>query len=180
MIYGFLDSSGQWRPLTRISDTTSIHRPERVRVGDNVYVGHYCLLDGTGGLTLEEGVQLAAWVGVYTHSSHIAIRLYGRHYLEVPEDDMRGYERRPTTIGRYAHVGAHATILPGSDVGEGAVVAAGSVVTEPVDPWQIVAGAPAKVVGDTRRLDEPHLVDPALARWYAEWQQRGSGGRSSS
>jgi acetyltransferase-like isoleucine patch superfamily enzyme len=178
MIYGFLDASGVWRPLTRISDTASIHRPERVTVEDNVYVGHYCLLDGTAGLTLEEGVQLAAWVGVYTHSSHIAVRLYGRHYQEVSEDELKGYERRPTTIGRYAFVGAHSTILPGADVGEGAVVAAGSVVTEPVGPWQIVAGAPARVVGDTRRLDEPYLADPVLAGWYAEWQQRGLDGRS--
>jgi len=175
MIYGYLDTSGRWCPHTRISDTVAIDRPERVTVGDNVYVGHYCLLDGTAGLTLEEGVQLAAWVGVYTHSSHIAIRLYGRHYLDVPEDELMGYERRPTTIGRYAHVGAHATILPGADIGEGAVVAAGSVVTGPVDAWKVVAGAPARVVGDTREMDEPYLVDPLLAKWHAEWQQDDPG-----
>lgn len=171
MIYGYRDSSGQWRPHTRISDTTSVHRPERVTVGDNVYIGHYCVLDGTAGLALEDGVQLAAWVGVYTHSSHIAIRLYGRHYLDVPEDEMTGYERRPTTIGRYAYVGAHATILPGADVGQGAVVAAGSVVTEPVDAWSVVAGVPAKVIGDSRQLDEPYLADPLLAKWREEWQR---------
>jgi len=69
----------------------------------------------------------------------------------------------------------HATILPGADSGEGAVVAVGSVVTEPVDVWKVVAGAPARVVGNTRETDEPYLAGPLLARWHAEWQQDGPG-----
>jgi acetyltransferase-like isoleucine patch superfamily enzyme len=179
MIYGYLDSSGHWRPRTRMSDTVAIYAPERVSVEDNVYVGHYCLLDGTAGLKLSEGVQLAAWVGVYTHSSHIAIRLYGRHYLDISDDELEGYERRATNIGRYVHIGAHATILPGADIGEGAVVAAGSVVTGPVDAWSVVAGAPARVVGDTREMDEPYLDDPVLAAWHAEWRREDDGPRLS-
>ena len=50
-------------------------------------------------------------------------------------------------IGDDVLVGAHALILPGCDIGEGAVIGAGSVVTGDVPAFTIVAGVPAKVVG---------------------------------
>jgi acetyltransferase-like isoleucine patch superfamily enzyme len=55
----------------------------------------------------------------------------------------------PTRICRRASIGSGATILPVT-IGEGALVAAGAVVTQDVPPFAIVAGVPAKVVGDTR------------------------------
>ena len=55
----------------------------------------------------------------------------------------------PTRICRRASIGSGATILPVT-IGEGALVAAGAVVTQDVPPYAIVAGVPAKVVGDTR------------------------------
>lgn len=53
-------------------------------------------------------------------------------------------------IGADAFVGAQAMILPGVRVGEGAVVGAGSVVTKDVEPWTIVAGNPARPIGERR------------------------------
>lgn len=55
----------------------------------------------------------------------------------------------PTRVGRRASIGSGATILPVT-IGEGALVAAGAVVTRDVPPFAIVAGVPATVVGDTR------------------------------
>lgn len=55
----------------------------------------------------------------------------------------------PTRIGRRAAIGSGATILPVT-IGEGALVAAGATVTHDVPPFAIVAGVPARVVGDTR------------------------------
>jgi acetyltransferase-like isoleucine patch superfamily enzyme len=52
----------------------------------------------------------------------------------------------PTVIGRNVWVGVNATILPGISIGEGAIVAAGAVVTQNVPPRTLVAGVPAKVV----------------------------------
>lgn len=52
----------------------------------------------------------------------------------------------PTVIKRRASIGSNATILCGVTVGEGAIVGAGSVVTEDVPPQTIVAGNPAKVI----------------------------------
>jgi acetyltransferase-like isoleucine patch superfamily enzyme len=56
-----------------------------------------------------------------------------------------------TRICRRASIGSNATILCGITIGEGALVGAGAVVTKSVPPYAIVAGVPAKVVGDTRK-----------------------------
>ena len=61
------------------------------------------------------------------------------------------WECLPTRVGRRASIGSNATILPNLTIGEGALVGAGAVVTKDVPPFAIVAGCPARVVGDTRR-----------------------------
>ena len=55
-----------------------------------------------------------------------------------------------TTIRRSASIGSNATIVAGVTVGIGALVGAGAVVTKDVADYAIVAGVPARVVGDTR------------------------------
>lgn len=53
----------------------------------------------------------------------------------------------PTTISRGASIGANATIVCGTQIGSYAMVAAGAVVTHDVEPYELVAGVPARVVG---------------------------------
>lgn len=53
----------------------------------------------------------------------------------------------PITICDGVWIGARATILPGVTIGEGAVVAANAVVTKDVEPWTVVGGNPARVIG---------------------------------
>lgn len=52
----------------------------------------------------------------------------------------------PARIGRGAWLGANVTILPGVNIGDGAVVGAGSVVTKDVEPNAVVVGSPARKV----------------------------------
>ena len=56
----------------------------------------------------------------------------------------------PTLIRRTASVGSNATIIAGVTIGVGALVGAGAVVTKDVPDYAIVAGVPARIVGDTR------------------------------
>lgn len=172
MVWGYLDSSGEWRSRTRISDTIFFYHPERIKVADNVFVWHYTILDGTGGLEIGEGSQIGAWVGIFTHSSHIAIRIYGNHYQEIPEFQKKGYPTTPVKIGKYVFVGAGAKILPGVTIGDGALISAGAIVSKEVADFQIVSGNPAEVIGDTRKLDKRYLNDPQLLEWYNEWQKK--------
>ena len=171
MIYGYMDSSGEWRPKTRISDTVFFYHQENIKIGDNVFVWHYTIIDGIGGLEIGEGTQIGAWVGIFTHSSHIAIRIYGKHYLEVPESEKKGYRIKKVTIGKYVLIGAGALILPGVSIGDGALISAGSIVKKDVNAFDIVSGNPAEVVGDTRKMDRRYLKDPAIKSWYEEWQK---------
>jgi acetyltransferase-like isoleucine patch superfamily enzyme len=58
-------------------------------------------------------------------------------------------EEKPVTIGSGVHIGVNVVILPGVDVGDGAVIGANSVVTKPVPAYTVVAGVPARPI---RRL----------------------------
>jgi acetyltransferase-like isoleucine patch superfamily enzyme len=55
-----------------------------------------------------------------------------------------------TFVRRGASIGSNATVICGVTIGEGAVVGAGAVVTQDVPDYTIVAGVPARVIGDTR------------------------------
>jgi len=57
-----------------------------------------------------------------------------------------GHTPRPVVIERDVWIGANCTILPGVTIGEGAVVAAGSVVTKSVSAFTVVGGVPARVI----------------------------------
>jgi virginiamycin A acetyltransferase len=78
--------------------------------------------------------------------------------LDVPLREQ-GIEIRQVTVGRDCLIGGHAVVL--ADIGDHCVVGAGSVVLEPVPDYKIVAGNPARVVGDRRdRVVAPIAEQP--------------------
>jgi len=70
----------------------------------------------------------------------------GSHRFREPDKPMQqqGFDFRPITIGDGASVMAKSTVL--ADVGERSFIGAGSVVTEPIPPYSLAVGAPAKVI----------------------------------
>ncbi len=168
MIRGYKDPrTGDFFKRVRISSSTVLYRPERIRFSDNVYVGHHCILDGTGYLTIGKGTQVAALTGIYTHSSHSAIRLYGERYTTVPESEKVAFHLGEVTIGEYVYIGSGAKILPGITIGDYALVAAGAIVTKDVKSCEMVVGNPARVVGDVREKDRQWLdMYPDLRKHY--------------
>jgi acetyltransferase-like isoleucine patch superfamily enzyme len=95
-----------------------------------------------------------AWgVTVFDHDSHSVLFSERRHDVTdwlAGDGQRKAWNTvaiRPITIGNKAWIGCNAIILC-VDIGEGAVVGAGSVVTRNVEPWTIVAGNPARVIRD--------------------------------
>lgn len=96
-------------------------------------------------ITVGEGCTISREVRVLTHdwSPHAALRSMGR-------SDTRPVGRvSPVTIGPNVFIGMGAIVLPGSDIGEGAIVGAGTVVRGKVSPFTIVAGNPMTSAGTT-------------------------------
>ena len=106
------------------------------QIGRGAYVGAYCCL---GDVRIGEKTMLGDGVHVPSGS-----RQHGAERLDIPMADQPG-EYQTIRIGADCWIGSRAVVL--ADVGDHAIVAAGSVVTKPVPPYAIVAGSPAKPIG---------------------------------
>ncbi len=125
-------------PTSVIYMGTEIRSPSRIRIGANSSIGHNCVLDGRGGLEIGKCVNLSSEVMLWTM----------QHNPQSPVFDVKV---AAIVVEDYAWLSARAIILPGVTIGEGAVVAAGAVVTKPVEPYVIVAGIPAHPIGERPR-----------------------------
>ena len=118
----------------------SIERGVRVlsrhglEIGPGTIINSGVLLDARGGLRL----------GAQVNISPEALLLTSDHDPSSPEFEDR---KRPVVVGDCSWIASRAIILPGSEIGEGAIVAAGAVVHGPVAARAIVAGNPARPIG---------------------------------
>lgn len=119
-----------WNPFAWV-----VGEPE---VGEGTWIGPFCLIDGSGGLTIGRGCDLAAGVQVYTHSS-MRRCVTGRQVAEV--------DRAPVSIGDHTFIGAGTVVLMGVTIGDHCVVGAGSVVTQDLPDRTWAAGSPARAKG---------------------------------
>lgn len=155
---------------TRASNTSTFVEKEGIDLGDNVFIWHHTIIDGSNGVTIEDGCQIGAWNGIFSHSSHISIRLYGEKYGEIK--DMKGYIRGSVFIGKYTFIGPHSVIMPNTKIGKGCLVSAYSYVKGEFPDFSIISGNPAKVIGDTRQLDSKHLDEnEELRNYYNQWAE---------
>jgi acetyltransferase-like isoleucine patch superfamily enzyme len=113
------------------------------QIGDDVWIGAFTVIDGSGGLSIGDGCDISAGAHIYTHST------VGRCLTE----GARGIDRDSTVIGAHVHVGANAVVLKGSRIGDHCVVAAGAVVTEGTiaPPYSVLRGVPARVFASAAR-----------------------------
>ena len=170
MLYGWRRADGRWLPHTRISSATRVECPELLDIADHVYIGPFNLIDASGGLTLDEGVQVTTHCAVLTHSSHRALRMAGRAYWGAANPP--GCLRQASSVGAYSFIGPHSVVAPGARIGRGVLVRAFSYVSGEVPDFAIVAGQPAQVIGDTRQADQAWLqAHPECRADYEAWAQ---------
>jgi len=105
---------------------------------------------------------------VFTHEqSHLLSRAFMEDHGATPAQGFPNPQRSSPVIGHDVWIGAHASILPGVVIGTGAVVAANSVVTRNVGPYEIVAGNPAKLL--RKRFGDDIIAGLLESEW---WQYR--------
>jgi len=109
-----------------------------ISIGDNCVINREVYLDGRVGVIIGNNVNV----------SFQSCILSLHHDHNAPDFAAIG---SVVHIHDHAWIGARATILPGVTIGEGAVVAAGAVVTRDVSPYDVVGGVPAKKIGERNR-----------------------------
>jgi virginiamycin A acetyltransferase len=72
--------------------------------------------------------------------------MQGRFYGRVLDSELEHMDSGPITVGNDVWIGARSIVLSGVTIGDGAVVGAGSIVTDDVEPYAVVAGVPAERV----------------------------------
>lgn len=105
-----------------------------LEIGEGSNIGFRNHIDSRMGVYMGKNVCLASYVCIWSlHHDYNDIHFCGKG--------------APVRICDYAWLCSHCIILPGVTIGEGAVVASGAVVTKDVEPWTVVGGVPAKVIG---------------------------------
>jgi acetyltransferase-like isoleucine patch superfamily enzyme len=112
--------------------------PGRIEIGAHTGIGEYTIVNAVEAVTIGERVMIASGCHI-TDADH---EMEGRGTMQT-----QGRRARPVTIEDEAWLGAGVTITAGVRIGRGAVVGAGAVVTRSVEPYEIVAGVPARAIG---------------------------------
>jgi acetyltransferase-like isoleucine patch superfamily enzyme len=167
MIYGYWNrSSRDFKRRTRISSSTILIGRSNIDIGDDCWIGHHSIIDGSNGVKIGQGVQIAGLTGIYSHSSHNAIRSCGKRYIELHEDERPGYIRASVEIGDFSFIGVSTVILPGVKIGKGCIIGAASLVNIDIPDHSIAVGSPVKIVGNTLDADASFFSDPDVRANY--------------
>jgi len=146
---------------------------ENIKIGDNTFIRGELLLFAHGGniaignwcyvgenskiwsakkITIGNYVLISHNVNIHDNNAHsLDADKRKKQYEEIltighPKEGEQYLNEKEIVIHDHVWIGFNAIILKGVTIGEGAVIAAGSLVTKDVEPWTVVAGNPAKVI----------------------------------
>ncbi|MDD3534840.1 MAG: acyltransferase [Candidatus Cloacimonetes bacterium] len=127
-----------------------MQRMRGVNIASDVHIGPLVTIDDVYPyfVTIGRGTSIAGNNFILTHTKPL------KYHSEVSEAYVA-----PVTIGKNVWVAINVTILPGVDIGEGSIIASGSVVTKSIPPFVFAAGIPAQVKQD---------IAPKLKKNYSE------------
>ncbi|QJE72573.1 CatB-related O-acetyltransferase [Aerophototrophica crusticola] len=144
--------------------------PERFRenilyhfdfTGDRLVIGKFCAI-AWGTRFIMNGANHAQG-GLSTYPFNI----FGQGWDSVPLDRLDFPHKGDTVVGNDVWIGYEALVMPGVTIGDGAIVAARSVVTADVPPYAVVAGNPARLV--RMRFPEEVVARLLALRWW-DWE----------
>ena len=121
--------------------------PWTISIGKGVWINRGCEFYGSMMATSRAQIIIGDHCALAPRV-RILCATHDHRHLALPD------RAASVTLGRHVWVGAGATILPGITIGDGAVIAAASVVTRDVAPFSIVAGNPARFIKSRELSDE--------------------------
>lgn len=141
----------------KVGKGSSIHRRCRffhvgkLQIGQNSTINFGCYLDNRRGVFIGNNVGIAHNTKIYTLG----------HNIDSPFFETKGSSVR---INDNAFIFSNCLIMPGCEIGEGAVVLAGSVVTKSVEPYMVVGGNPARPI---RKRNKEIKYSQSYKYWFA-------------
>ncbi|EJE8523636.1 hypothetical protein R6233_002049 [Vibrio parahaemolyticus] len=147
-------------------------------IGIRTTLGKYAYINANaviyGNVSIGKYVSTGRFVEIGL--AHHPVNFLTTHHLAisnspfVKNDDFTSVNKMPwvvhpkTTIGNDVWIGAKSSIISGVSIGDGVVIAAGSVVTKDVPPYSVVGGVPAKVI--KKRFTEEQIEELLEYKWW--------------
>ncbi len=126
----------------------------------NAVVGSFCSV-GPGAMIGGLGRHPTNWISThpvfYSNRKQAGISFTDRQHME---------EAPQVSIGNDVWIGANAIVLDGINIGDGAIIAAGAVVTNDIEPYSIVGGVPARLI--RKRFDIETVARLQQMKWW-DW-----------
>lgn len=135
-------------------------------LGDYSYISSHSVVNKTK-IKKFSSIAHGTFIGLWEHNTYVTTHSF--YLYETSGGFVKGYENYDrdsewTSVGNDVWIGANAVVLKGVSIGDGAIVAAGSVVTKDVPPYAIVAGNPARLV--RYRFDEEDIGFFNQVQWW--------------
>lgn len=157
MTYGYKELLSYYPMASRIGRYCSINRTARIWNNHPLeYVTTSPILDYRSLCSYKEFVRRREFCDKY-----------GKHLNNHPFEDSPLRDNKPVEIGNDVWIGANVILLPGVKIGDGAVLAAGAVVTKDVEPYAIVGGVPAKTI---RMRFSDDVIEKMLRIAWWNWE----------
>mgnify|MGYP005845395281 CR=1 FL=1 len=121
-----------------IDEFVSIKYPERMKIGENSFIGRGSMVQASGGVEIGQDVIIGPFVKIWC-SDHVFKK------IDKPIN-LQGHTFGKVTVDDDVWMGTGVIVLKGVRIGKGAVVAAGSVITKDVPGYAIVAGNPVRII----------------------------------
>lgn len=123
------------------NDFNIIRGKQFIKLGEDVWVGYFCLIDGSGGLEIGSHVSISSGVHIYTHDSS-DYRVYN-----IKKDVYNGthINRKSVIIGNNVQIGPNSIVLPGIKIGNNVKVGALTLVNQDIPDGYLVVGSPCKL-----------------------------------
>lgn len=133
MIRPFLGSAGK---VLNIGRNVVLHNPSLIHFGNYVHVSYGCVIMATDHIYIDDEVMFGPY----------CVLISGNHTRKNGSYRFGDPQLAPIHIERGAWLGAHVTVTAGSEVGAGALIAAGAVVTGAIPAGVLAGGVPARVI----------------------------------